>query len=130
MSACETSVGSYRFGQGVTSLAKGFFQAGARSVAATLWSVDDAKNAELIQLFFKALKSGIPKDQALRKAKLEFLHNHPQEEVHPVYWAAVGLYGDTAPLDVVSYVYWQVALFLIIACFLFYYWLRRRGYGV
>ncbi|MCB9345149.1 MAG: CHAT domain-containing protein [Lewinellaceae bacterium] len=130
LSACETSVGSYRFGQGVTSLAKGFFQAGARSVAATLWSVDDAKNAELIQLFFKALKSGIPKDQALRKAKLEFLHNHPQEEAHPVYWAAVGLYGDTAPLNVVSYVYWQVALFLIIGCFLFYYWLRRRGYGV
>jgi CHAT domain-containing protein/tetratricopeptide (TPR) repeat protein len=99
LSACETSVGAYRCGQGVISLAKGFFQAGARSVAATLWSVDDARNSELIQLFFKHIKKGEDKDGALRNAKLEYLLSHPQDEANPVYWAAVTIYGDMRKVD-------------------------------
>lgn len=99
LSACETSVGSYRFGQGVISLAKGFFQAGARSVAATLWSVDDAKNAELMRLFFHEIKNGLPKDEALQRAKLAYLALHPNDEANPVYWAAVTVYGDMRPVD-------------------------------
>jgi CHAT domain-containing protein len=99
LSACETSVGTYRPGQGVISLAKAFFHAGARSVAATLWSVDDAKNAELMQSFFKNIKNGAYKDAALHQAKLAFLQSHPQDEAHPVYWAAVTAYGDMQPIQ-------------------------------
>ncbi|MCC6462960.1 MAG: CHAT domain-containing protein [Saprospiraceae bacterium] len=99
LSACETSVGEYQLGQGVISLAKGFFQAGARSVVATLWSVDDARNAELVQLFFQQLRAGAAKDAALQHAKLDFLQNHPHDEAHPVYWAALTGYGDMRALE-------------------------------
>ncbi len=56
LSACETNLGEYKVGEGVISLAKGFFHAGARSMVATLWSVDDAKNADLMLQFFQQIK--------------------------------------------------------------------------
>lgn len=127
LSACETSVGSYRFGQGVISLAKGFFQAGARSVAATLWSVDDARNAELVRLFFRHLKNGELKDDALRSAKMEYLEQHPHDEANPVYWAALTVYGDMRPLDCTghSHVIWALGL-LLLALFSLFYWKRLK----
>jgi CHAT domain-containing protein len=99
LSACETSVGEYRLGEGVISLAKGFFHAGARSIVATLWSVDDAKNAKLIRLFFDCLRTGIRKDEALREAKLRFLDEVSQDEAHPVFWAAAVANGDMKGMD-------------------------------
>lgn len=110
LSACETSLGEYRLGQGVISLAKGFFHAGARSVVATLWSVDDAKNAELVRLFFQQIKAGADKDEALRRAKLTFLQTHPHDEAHPVYWAAVTAYGDMQALDQHEFYRWWIVL--------------------
>ena len=98
LSACETSVGEYRQGQGVISLSRGFFKAGARSVAATLWSVDDARHADLMRDFFVLLKKGLRKDEALRQAKLEHLNERPHDEAHPVYWAAAVLTGDVRAL--------------------------------
>ncbi len=125
LSACETSIGSYRFGQGVVSLAKGFFQAGARSVAATLWSVDDASNAELMRLFFQEIKNGNRKDDALRKAKLKFLDTHPHAEANPVYWAAVTAYGDMAPLEFDGLGYWSLLGIVFVLGF-FWWYLRKK----
>ncbi len=70
-----------------------------RRVAATLWSVDDASNAELMRLFFKEIKNGSRKDEALRKAKIKFLDAHPHAEANPVYWAAVTAYGDMGAVE-------------------------------
>ncbi len=128
LSACETSVGAYRFGQGVLSLAKGFFQAGARSVAATLWSVDDASNAALMRLFFQEIKNGSRKDEALRAAKLKFLATHPHAEANPVYWAAVTAYGDMGALEQGSWRYWWVLVIGLVSGLLWWY-LRKRYRG-
>jgi hypothetical protein len=92
------------------SLAKGFFQAGARSVAATLWSVNDARNTELMQLFFEQLKNGACKDEALRSAKLNYLQRHPHDEANPVYWAAVTVYGDMRPVRLNGWFGWWVVV--------------------
>jgi len=125
LSACETSVGSYRFGQGVISLAKGFFQAGARSVAATLWSVDDASNAELMRLFFKEIKNGSRKDDALRKAKLKFLDTHPHAEANPVYWAAVTAYGDMGAVEMGAWGYWWLLVIGVVFGVLWWYLAKK-----
>lgn len=98
LSACETSVGEYRAGQGVISLGKGFFQAGARSVVATLWSVDDARHADLMVRFYKNLKAKQRKDDALRQAKLDYIAGHPHDEAHPAYWAGSTAWGNMRPL--------------------------------
>ncbi len=124
LSACETSVGEYRLGQGVISLARGFFQAGARSVAATLWSVDDARNAELMRLFFQQIKNGATKDEALHEAKIQFLQTHPHDEANPVYWAAVTAYGDMRAIEFQrNNGVWFAGLGLL--ALVFFVWLRQ-----
>ncbi len=98
LSACETSVGEYRAGEGVVSIAKGFFHAGARSVVATLWSVDDARHADLMLKFLKNISTGERKDAALQKAKLDYISQHPHDEAHPAYWAAATAWGNVRPV--------------------------------
>jgi len=41
LSACQSSLGTGRSGEGLQSLRRGFQEAGARTVIASLWKVDD-----------------------------------------------------------------------------------------
>jgi CHAT domain-containing protein len=100
LSACETGIGDYHSGEGVISLAHGFIHAGANSVVNTLWSVDDARTAELVVDFFQELKKGHSRQRALQQAKLQLLSARPHDEVHPYYWAAlVGIGASEAVYD-------------------------------
>lgn len=127
LSACETSVGEYRLGEGVISLAKGFFHAGAHSIVATLWSVDDAKNAKLIRLFFECLRKGLRKDEALRDAKLRFLDEVAHDEAHPVFWAAPVANGDMTPMELPGGMPWGwIAAGAAVLAFAVFWWRRRR----
>jgi len=123
LSACETNIGEYRTGEGVISLAKGFFHAGARSMVATLWSVDDAKNADLMLQFFQHIREGMPKDGALQQAKLNHLIARPHDEAHPFFWAAAVATGDMAPMDFSSpwrWVFYAAAILMAGAGFLWF----------
>ncbi|MCO6476885.1 MAG: CHAT domain-containing protein, partial [Phaeodactylibacter sp.] len=100
LSACESGIGELRRGEGVISLARGFSYAGARSLATTLWRVSDRESAALMQLFYKQLKAGKPKDEALRAAKLEFISRPGGTQAHPFFWAAFILSGNMAPIEV------------------------------
>lgn len=127
LSACETNAGEYRTGEGLVSLAKGFFHAGVRSVVATLWRVDDAKNADLMLRFFKNIQQGNLKDAALRKAKLSFILDLPHDEAHPAYWAAAVAQGEMAALSLQTA--WIGAWWLLLLALLpLGYWIwKRRG---
>ncbi len=98
LSACETGIGDYHQGEGIISLAHGFIHAGAQSVVTTLWSVDDLKTAELVVGFFQNLKKGQSRPLALQQAKLDLLRKHPNDEVHPYYWAGLIGIGTSEPL--------------------------------
>lgn len=127
LSACETNLGQYKAGEGVVSLAKGFFRAGTRSLVATLWSVDDAKNADLMTLFFQGISAEMPKDAALQDAKLSFLTSHPHDEAHPFYWAAAVATGDMRPMEIAS-PWRQYALYILVVLLLggLAWWFRMR----
>ena len=92
LSACETGIGKLQKGEGVISLARGFTFAGAKSIITSLWTANDLSTAEIMTSFYKNLKAGSSKDQALRTAKLDFLQEH--SEVHPYYWATFIAVGD------------------------------------
>ncbi len=99
LSACETGIGEYRRGEGVISLASGISIAGVRSVMTTLWAVSDIATANLVESFFKALKTGKSKDDALRQAKLDFLDLHQNDKAHPFYWAGFVPMGEMKALE-------------------------------
>ncbi len=71
LSACETGRGQVRRGEGVQSVARAFLHAGARSVVASLWQVDDHETEETMQAFYRGyLQEGRPAAAALREARL------------------------------------------------------------
>jgi CHAT domain-containing protein len=53
LSACETAVGQVRRYEGMYGLARAFLFAGARSVGASLWRVDDVSTARLMEGFYR-----------------------------------------------------------------------------
>lgn len=72
LSACETARGPIVRGEGVQSLACAFVEAGARSVIASLWRVEDDKAADLMISFYRRhLDRHDPPARALRQAKLD-----------------------------------------------------------
>jgi CHAT domain-containing protein len=86
LSACQTALGDVHAGQGAAGLRQAFQLAGAKSVVATLWSVDDAATTQLTIAFFKRLGEGMSKAEALRQAQLELFAKG--EMSHPFFWAA------------------------------------------
>lgn len=97
LSACRTAVGREVRGEGLMSLTRGFMYAGARRVAASLWKVDDAATAELMERFYRQLLTGPASGRptpaaALRLAQLELMRMPNRRS--PFYWAAFTLQGE------------------------------------
>jgi CHAT domain-containing protein/Tfp pilus assembly protein PilF len=93
LSSCRTAVGRTVAGEGALSLARGFLEAGAAGVVATLWPVDEVATARFMERFYAALLGeGLAPAAALRRAQLE-LRREPRWRA-PHYWAAFVLEGD------------------------------------
>ncbi|CAM1345287.1 CHAT domain-containing protein [Tenacibaculum amylolyticum] len=99
LSACKTSLGALQLGEGVMSLARGFFYGGAKSVVSSLWASNDKANEVIIIDFYKELKNGVSKSKALRNAKLNYLKNHQGIEASPFYWGSYIVIGDVSSVD-------------------------------
>lgn len=83
MSACETGVGSVMNGDDVIGLTRGFLYAGASTVVASLWNVDDEATSFLMLQMYEQLAAG-GQDDFLRAAQLATRAKYP----HPVFWAS------------------------------------------
>lgn len=89
LSACDTGQGKIN-GDGVMGLSRALIGAGASSVLVSLWAVPDAPTASLMSAFYRGLRRGADKGQALRDAMLATMKQHPS----PVDWAAFTLVGE------------------------------------
>ena len=98
LSACETGTGKLRRGEGIISLARAFAYAGAKGIVTTLWSVNDAKTSEVMDVFYRELAAGSDKDAALCTAQLEYINREGanNKDLHPYFWAAFLPVGDMA----------------------------------
>jgi CHAT domain-containing protein len=90
LSACETHLGELGAGDELVGLERAFVRAGSPSLLSTLWPVDDAATAALMERFYTHLRAGVPKAEALRLAQIETRAEHPE----PYYWAGFVLVGD------------------------------------
>lgn len=121
LTACETGKPSYQAGEGMISLAHAFNYAGSESILTSLWEIDEESSTEIVHLFYENLADGMPKDEALQKAKLNYLETAVGRSTAPQYWAGLVLIGDVAPIDFNSGVaWWWYVLAGIVGVFLFF----------
>jgi CHAT domain-containing protein len=118
LSACETGLGRAARGEGMIGLQRAFQVAGARTVVASLWKVDDVATQALMTAFHRRIRDGrSSRLEALRQAQIEMLRGRllpanslrrgvgrltparagttgSSQSLPPTYWAAFVLSGD------------------------------------
>lgn len=112
LSACNTGTGKLQKGEGILSLARGFLYAGCPSIIMSLWEVDDESGTQIMSSFYKNLKKGKTKDEALKSAKLEYLETAGSRKAHPHYWLSFVSIGDNSSLYM-SYDYYFFILLVL-----------------
>jgi CHAT domain-containing protein len=134
LSACNTTLGEVVKGEGVLSLARGFFYSGAKSVVSSLWNVNDKSTSFIMTDFYKNLKSGQTKSLALANAQRNYLKTHSLSELSPYYWSSFILIGDTGTIDFANNnnnnnnnnnKFIVIAIFLILITGLFFFFKRK-----
>jgi CHAT domain-containing protein/Tfp pilus assembly protein PilF len=97
LSACDTGVGEVRNGDGVHGLRRALALAGTETQVMSLWPVSDRWTRELMVAYYRRLKAGEGRSEALRQAQLEMLKNVKRRS--PYYWAGFILSGEWANLE-------------------------------
>lgn len=123
LSSCSSGFGKMQKGEGMMSLARGFFYAGCPSIVMTLWQVADQSSSMLMTSFYKYLKKGKSKQEAMRLAKIDYLDEADDLTSNPYFWSGFVVVGDSSPIYRKSgMVYWIgiVALFIGILFFFQY----------
>ena len=101
LSACQTAVGG-ELGNGEEILGFGYLMqdAGARAAIASLWSVSDGGTQVLMNDFYRRLRSGASKSEALQQAQIAMIKGNltageslPNPS-HPYYWSPFILIGN------------------------------------
>jgi CHAT domain-containing protein len=94
LSACQTALGKDVKGEGLIGLTRAFLFAGATSVVASLWKVDDEATAELMKRFYSGMLGPTPLRPvaALRAAQVSLARETRWRD--PYYWAGFVLQGD------------------------------------
>ena len=91
LTACQTGLGKRTAGEGTMGMGRAFQYAGARSVLMSLWSVSEVASVNLVKSFFRNMKEGKNKSEALASARGEI---RKKGFDHPFFWAGFILVGE------------------------------------
>ncbi len=138
LSACETGYGKFQQGEGVMSLARSFMYAGVPSLVVSMWQVNDASTAIIMNQFYQNLQQGDNKALALQRAKQVYLEQAAKDNplaAHPAFWAAFIQLGDERALDVQatsatgSFWWWALAIGGMLLLGLVFFFLQKKKRG-
>jgi CHAT domain-containing protein/tetratricopeptide (TPR) repeat protein len=90
LASCRSASGSVLRGEGVMSLGRAFFQAGAHGVVASLWPLRDDESAALFGRFYRHLAEGATVGEALHGARREAIAAGEPAAA----WAGLVVLGD------------------------------------
>ena len=131
LSACETGNGQMINGEGLISLSRAFFYSGARSVAKTLWKAEDVSITFITKHMHQYLMKGYDKDEALQKAKLDYLHSDEIDARFKIsaYWAPLVLSGDfNAIAKPANHQRWLFVFLAIMGILGIFIWYRKSAF--
>ncbi len=89
LTACSSGRGAAPAGDEWIGLARGFLQAGASSVIASLWPIQDEPTLELMEFFYESFATGDAPAVALGRAMRSLMARRP----HPWHWASFASLG-------------------------------------
>ena len=89
LSACESGRNEVYAGDELMGLTRAFLGAGATTLVASLWLVQDETTARLMEEWYEHLSEDVGPATALRNAQLALKDKYP----HPYYWAPFVLIG-------------------------------------
>jgi hypothetical protein len=109
------------------SLSRAFSSAGCPNLVTSLWKAEDYTTAYISTRFYYYLRQGDTFSEALRKAKIDLLHDGQYAQFHsPQYWSHLVFIGIPNPGN--NYVlFWVVASAVVLigggGCWL---WFRKN----
>jgi CHAT domain-containing protein/Flp pilus assembly protein TadD len=128
LSACNTGLGKDVRGEGLIGLTRGFMYAGASSVVASLWKVDDEATAELMRYFYGfMLKDGLTPAAALRKAQVTM--SQQKRWRSPYFWSGFiiqGQYNQSETTRRFHYARWSFVVGGLVLLSLAAFFIRKR----
>jgi CHAT domain-containing protein len=117
LTACESGRPGKGDGEGMISLAHAFNYAGSRNILTALWKIDEQSSSHITESFISYLKEGMPTDEALRKAKLDYLQQAEGRLADPGYWSGLVLMGMPEQVQLHTEANYTIVL-LLLACML------------
>ncbi|MEP1096348.1 MAG: CHAT domain-containing tetratricopeptide repeat protein [Cyclobacteriaceae bacterium] len=127
LSACSSGSGRIQVGEGPISFTRAFSYAGCPSVVMSMWEIPDAATTGIMVEFYKNIKSGDTKDQALRKAQLFYLNNTSDPLYqHPFFWGSFVAMGNTEAIGGTSQNRKILALVISAVVLIGFFRVRRR----
>ena len=135
LSACNTGVGAIQKGEGTMSVARGFAYAGCPNIAMTLWPVSDQATQILMENFYVNLMQGMPKAEALQKAKLKFIESGSGFICVPFFWSGLILVGTPDQLHSLqilssglsTYAWIGIAIAVLLALVALFFFIKKRN---
>ena len=95
---CHTGQGKVT-SEGVIGITRAFLAAGARSVLATLWPINDTATKEFMEKFYEELCQETSVCEALRRA-MNIFQNHEKQHYQSVaVWAPFTIYGEDVKFE-------------------------------
>jgi CHAT domain-containing protein len=120
LSSCSSGFGKMQKGEGMMSLARGFIYAGCPSIVMTLWQVSDKSSSDLMTSFYRYLKKGKSKQEAMRMAKLGYLESADDLTSNPYFWSGFVVLGDSSPIYRKSGIsYWALIISAFVGVILY-----------
>ena len=96
LSCCHSGEGVIQ-AEGVVGIARAFLGAGARSIVASLWAIDDEATMEFMKSFYQHIRNGRSTSVSLNQAMKCLQKSSKFNEVK--FWAPFVLIGDDVTLD-------------------------------
>ena len=96
LSCCHSAQGKVS-AEGVVGIARAFLGAGARSVLASLWAIDDEATMVFMRIFYNHLKDGNSASVSLHRARKYLRESKEFSAVK--YWAPFVLIGDDVTIE-------------------------------
>ena len=97
LSCCHSGRGRILKGEGVVGIARAFLAAGARSVSAALWAIDDEATMVFMKSFYQHLKEGKTASAAVQQSMKSLRESEEYSEMR--YWAPFQLIGDNIKIE-------------------------------